>query len=113
MRQRYKISKKEINTDDPYDDSNLFTTIPGACKVILGSTHPDRHDVIDFIVERHNYLQDQAWKAQKTRHVALDDGIPTAKNYQGHIYFVFKLGKPVLLESKRIAYEYARISRYS
>ena len=26
-------------------------------------THPDRHDLIDFLVERHNYLQDQVWKA--------------------------------------------------
>ena len=46
--------------DDYYDGSKLFTTIPGACKVILGWTHPDRHDVIDFLVERNNYLQDQA-----------------------------------------------------
>ena len=79
--QQYKFSGKEINNDGDYDGSKLFTTIPGACRVILGSTHPDRHDVIDFLVERHNYLQDQAWKAQKTRHVALDDSIPTAKNY--------------------------------
>ena len=49
---------------------------------------------MNFLVERHNYLQDQAWKVQKTRHVALDDSIRTAKHYWGHIYFVFKLGKP-------------------
>ena len=110
--QQYKFSRKEINIDDDYDGSKLFTTIPGACRVILGSTHPDRHDVIDFLVERHNYLQDQAWKAQKIRHVALDDSIPVSKNYSEHNYFVFKLGEPVLLGSKRIAYEYARISRY-
>ena len=79
--QQYKFSRKEININDSYDGSKLFTTIPGACRVILGSTHPDRHDVIDFLVERHNYLQDQAWKAQKIRHVALDDSTPTAKNY--------------------------------
>ena len=84
---QYKFSKKEINIDDPYDGSKLFTTISGACRVILGSTHPDRHDVIDFLVERHNYLQDQAWKAQKTRHVALDDSIPTPKHHREHIYF--------------------------
>ena len=58
------------------------------------------------------FLQDQAWKAQKIWHVALDDSIPTAKNYREHIYFVFTLGEAVLLGSKRIAYEYARISRY-
>ena len=84
----------------------------GASRVILGSTHPDRHHVIDFLVERHNYLQDQAWKAQNTRHVALDDSIATAKNYRKHIYFVFKLGEPALLGSKRIPYEYTRISKY-
>ena len=101
---QYKFSRKEINNDDPYDGSKLFTTIPGACRVILGSTHPDRHNVIDFLVERHNYLQDQVWKAQKTRHVALDDSIPTTKHYRKHIYFVFKLGEPALLGSKKIAY---------
>ena len=79
--QQYKFSRKEINIDDSYDGCKLFTTIPAACRVILGSTHPDRRDVIDFLVEKHNYLQDQARKAQKTRHVALDDGIPTAKHY--------------------------------
>ena len=79
--QQYKFSRKEININDSYDGSKLFTTIPGACRVILGSTHPDRHDVIDFLVERHTYLQDQVWKAQKIRHVALDDSTPIAKNY--------------------------------
>ena len=63
--QQYKFSRKEINIDDSYDSSKLFITIPGTCRVILGSKHPERHGVIDFLVERHNYLQDQAWKAQK------------------------------------------------
>ena len=58
--QQYKFSTKEININDSCDGSKLFTTIPGTYRVILGSTHPDRHDVIDFLVERHNYLQDQA-----------------------------------------------------
>ena len=58
-----------------------------------------------------NYLQDQAWRAQKARHVALDGSVPTAKNYRKHIYFVFKLGEPALLGSKKIVYEYACISR--
>ena len=44
--------------------------------------------------------------------MALDDSIPISKNYRKHIYFVFKLSEPVLSGSKRIAYEYARISRY-
>ena len=110
---QYKFSREEISIDDDYDGSKLFTTIPGACRVILGSTHPDRHDVINFLVERHNYLQDQAWRAQKIRTVALDDSTPTAKHYRERIYFVFKLGEPVLLGSKKIVYEDARISRYS
>ena len=109
--QQYKFSRKEINIDDSYDGSKLFTTIPGACRVILGSKHPDRHDVIDFIVGRHNYLQDQPRKAQKARDVALDYNIPTTKSYRKHIYFVFKLGEPALLGSKKIVYEYACISR--
>ena len=44
--------------------------------------------------------------------MALDDSIPTAKNYREQIYFVFKLGEPVLLGSKGITYEYVCISRY-
>ena len=100
--QQYKFSRKEINIDDDYDGSKLFTTILGACRVILGSTNLDRNDVIDFLVQRLNYLQDQTWKAQKIRHVALDDSIPTSKIYREHIYFVFKLGEPVLLGSKSI-----------
>ena len=111
--QQYKFSRKEIGIDESYDGSKLFTTIPGACMVISGSKDTDQHDVIDFLVERHNYLQDQAWKAQKTWHVALDGSIPTAKDYRGHIYFVFKLGEQTRLGSKKIAYEYTCISRYS
>ena len=83
--QQYKLSRKEINIDDSYDGSKLFTAIPGACMVILGSKNPDRHDIVDFFVERHNYLQDQPWKSQKTRHVPLDDSIPKTKNYRKHI----------------------------
>ena len=48
-------------------------------RVILGSTHSDRYDVLDFLVERHNHLQDQVWESQKTG----------AKNYREHIYFVY------------------------
>ena len=58
--QQYKFSRKKIDISDSYDDSKLFTTIPGTYRVILGSTHPDRHDAIGFLVERHDYLQDQA-----------------------------------------------------
>ena len=39
--QQHKFSTKEININDSYDGFKLFTTIPGACSVILGSKHPD------------------------------------------------------------------------
>ena len=32
----------------------LFTTVPGACRVILGSADPDRYDILDFLLERNN-----------------------------------------------------------
>ena len=32
--QQYKFSWKEVNIDDSYDDSKLFTTISGTCRVI-------------------------------------------------------------------------------
>ena len=62
--QQYKFSRKEIGIDSSYDGSKLFTTTTWACRVILGS-HPDKYDFLDFLVERHNHLQDQAWEAQK------------------------------------------------
>ena len=39
--QQYNFSRKDINIDDPYHGPKLYTTIPGACRVILGSTHFD------------------------------------------------------------------------
>ena len=63
--QHYKFLRKKIGIDISYDGSKLFTTIPGACRVILASTHIDRYDVIDFLVERHNNLKDQARKHNK------------------------------------------------
>ena len=44
--------------------------------------------------------------------MALDNSVPTPKNYREHICFMFKFGEPSLLGSKRIAYEYAYNSRY-
>ena len=93
LSQKYKFSRKEIGIDSSYDGSKLFTTIPGVCRVVLGSTHPDRYDVLDFLVKRHNHLQSKAWEAQKTEHAELDDSIPVAKS----IYFGFKLCEPALL----------------
>ena len=83
--QEYKFSRKEINIDHNYDGSKLFTTILGACRVILGSIHPDRHDINDFLVERHNFLQDRALKAQKIRHVALDNSVQAERGAASQI----------------------------
>ena len=47
---QYKFSRTEFNIDDPYGGSKLVTTIPLACRIILGSAHPDRHKVIDFLI---------------------------------------------------------------
>ena len=96
------FSRKETGIGSSYDGSKLFTIISGTYRFILGFAHPDRHDVLVFFVERHNHLQDQAWKVKKTGHVALDDNIPVAETYREHFYFVFNLGEPKLLESERI-----------
>ena len=109
---QYKFSRKETGINTSYDGSNLFTTIPGACRVILGSTHPDRHDVLDFLIARHNFLQEHVWKLQKKAIPVLDDSIPVAKDYRKHIYFVFKLGQPVILGREKVTYEYACLGRY-
>ena len=57
--------------------------------VILGSTHPDRYGILDFLVEKHNHSQDRVWEVHNKKHVALDDSIPVAINYRKHIYFMF------------------------
>ena len=58
------FSRKEIGIDISYNGSKLFTTIPGARRVMLGSTHSDRYNVLDFHVERYKHLQDQVLEAQ-------------------------------------------------
>ena len=113
LHQQFKFSRKEIGIDSSYDGSKLFTTISGACRIILSSSHLDRYDVLDLLDEGHDYLHDQAGETQIIEHVSFDDSIPVAKNYREHIYFVFKLGTPALLRSKSISYEYPCISRYS
>ena len=42
-------------------------------KEIEISAHPDRHEIFDFVVKKHSYLQDQIWEAQKTDHMTLVD----------------------------------------
>ena len=91
----------------------MFTAIPGAYRVRLGSTHPDRYGALSLFSERHNHLGYQAWEAQKKEHVALDDSIPSDKNYCKQISSVFKLSESALQSSKRINYKYACVSRLS
>ena len=82
---QYKCSIKEIGISGSYYGSKFFTVIPRTCRLILVLIHCNRYGVLDFLVERHKHLQDQAWEAQKTEHVALDDSIAIAKNYREHI----------------------------
>ena len=49
--QPYNFSRKEINIDDSYDGSKLFTTIPSACRVILGSTHLIEITLLIFLLK--------------------------------------------------------------
>ena len=80
--------RKYIGLDIPYGGEKLFTTIAGACRVILGSTHPDKFDVLHFLIERHVQLQDHIWQLNKKELVSLDDSIPL--NYYKDLHFVFK-----------------------
>ena len=80
--QQYKFSKNKIGIGTSYDGSKLFTSIPGASRFILVSTHLDRYEVFHFLVDRHNHLQNQALEACKTENVAHEDSIPVAKNQQ-------------------------------
>ena len=86
---QYKCSIKEIGISGSYYGSKFFTVIPTTCRLILVLIHcdkyGDRYGVLDFLVERHKHLQDQAREAQKTEHVVLDDSIAIAKNYREHI----------------------------
>ena len=82
---QYKCSIKEIGISGSYYGSKFFTVIPTTCRLILVLIHCDKYGVLDFLVERYKHLQDQAWEAQKTEHVALDDSIAIAKNCQEHI----------------------------
>ena len=51
-----KFSIKENNIDDFYDGCKLFTTKPGTCRVMLGSTHPYwLKDIIIFKIRPAKY----------------------------------------------------------
>lgn len=82
---QYKCSITEIGISGSYYGYKYFTVIPTTCRLILVLIHCDKYGVLDFLVERHKHLQDQAWEAQKTEHVVLDDSIAIAKNYREHI----------------------------
>ena len=106
-----RYSRKYIGLDILYGGAKLFTTIAGACRVILGSTHPDKFDVLDILIERHVQLQDHIWQLNKKELVTLDDSIPL--NYYKDLHFVFKLDKPAILSSKHVAYQYACLRRHA
>ena len=53
------ISNAKIYIDISYDSSKLFTTITESCRVILCSADLDRYNVLYFLVDRFNQLQDQ------------------------------------------------------
>ena len=40
-----RLSQSYIGLDISYERSKVFTTISGACRLILASKHPDRFDV--------------------------------------------------------------------
>ena len=106
--QQYKFLRKKIGTDSFYNDTELFTTIPGACKVILGSTHPDKHDVLDSLVENIMIYKIRHGKHKKLTMLHLTTVYLWLKPIET-IHFVFKLDEPELLGSKTIAYKYACI----
>ena len=63
--QQYKFSRKQIGIDLFYDGSKFLTTFSAVCRVMVGSKHPDKYDFLDFLVERHNNIQEQAGKRRK------------------------------------------------
>ena len=65
LSQQCMFSRKETGIDSSYDSSKLFTTIPGTYRVILGSAHPDRHDVLVFLLKDIIIYKTQHGKCKK------------------------------------------------
>ena len=53
--QKYNFPRKEFSIDIFYDGSKLFNTTPGTFRVLLGSTHSERHGILGFLEQL--YLQ--------------------------------------------------------
>ena len=63
--QQYKFLRKQIGIDLFYDGSKFFTTLSEVCRVMVGSKNPDKYDFLDFLVDRHNNIQEQAGQRRK------------------------------------------------
>ena len=63
--------------------------------MILTSKHPDRFDVLEFLLDRHDHLQNKLWKLTKVEPPTLDDNVPEG-DIRDYIYFIYKLRKPVV-----------------
>ena len=97
------LSRTFIGLDISYERSKTFTTIAGACRLILASKHPDRFEVLEFLLDRHGQLQDDLWRVTKVEPPTLDDSVPEGKRGD-YVYFIFELGKPKV--HKEVAYNY-------
>ena len=105
-----RLSREYIGLDIPHDGAKVFTTITGACRLILASKHPDRFEVLDFLLNRHDELQDRLWNLSKVEYPTLDDSIPQIKR-SDRLHFIFELSEPFI--HKQIQYKYACLRRYS
>ena len=98
-----RLSRSYIGLDISYERSKVFTTIAGACRLILASKHPDRFEVLEFLLNRHDQLQDKLWKLTKVEPPTLDDSVPEGDR-RDYIYFIYELKEPVI--HKTIEYNY-------
>ena len=110
-----KLNKKDIDLDIAFHRFKLFTTITGACRVILGSTHPNKFEVIDYILQRHDDLEDKVLILEgKTKKEAtpIDNDIPQEieNKYRTTLYSILKLKTPVVQSRKKITFHYYCIS---
>ena len=103
-----RMSRSYIGLDISYERSKIFTTIAGACRLILASKHPDRFEVLDFLLDRHDQLQDELWKVTKVEPPTLDDSVPEGEK-RDFLYFIYELGEP--FTHKNVEYNYMCVCR--
>ena len=101
--EHYRLSRSCIGLDISYERSKVFTIIAGACRLILTSKHPDRFDVLEFLLDRHDHLQNKLWKLTKVEPPTLDDRVPEG-NRRDYIYFIYELRE--LVVHKQVEYNY-------